>query len=98
MALVITGLCKTGTDITSVMINEIIFVFWGEITVIIISAMYLIGLLMFKYGKEATLWTIIGFSTLSVFMLGFFLEDDNTVLMGIIILKNRWNKMKKALK
>lgn len=96
--LTVTSILKLGIDVTSVMIHEDKFVFWGEICIIITSAIYLIGLLIFKYGKEAMLWTIIGFLTLSVFMLGFFLKDDDIVLLGIMILMNRWDKMKKALK
>lgn len=49
---------------------------------------------MAKYGKEAMLWTIIGFLTWSVFMMGFFLKDDDIVLLGMIILMNRWDKIK----
>lgn len=85
-------------DIASIMIKNNIFVFYGEVIIIAVSAMYLIWLLMFRYGKEANLWIIIGILPLCVFMMGFFLGNDNNKLMGIIILMNRWDKIKKALK
>lgn len=50
-------------DITSIMIKKNNFVFYGEVIIIAVSAMYLIGLLMFRYGKEANLWIIIGILT-----------------------------------
>lgn len=43
LVLAISSLCKMGIDITSVMIKQDNFVLWGEVTVIIISALYLIG-------------------------------------------------------
>ncbi len=91
----LSSISKLGIDISIKIIEKDNFVVWGEITIIICTALYLMGVLIIKHGKEANLWIIVGTLTLTAFMLGCFLRNRDIIILGIMILMSRWDKMKK---
>lgn len=74
------------------MIKKCQFTIWCEITITVCTTLYLVILLVYRYGKKANLWIFIGMLTLSVFTLGIFIENENIKLLGFITLMNHWEK------
>ncbi len=56
------------------------------------------GILLIRHGKETNVWLIVGTMTLSAFVVGCFLSCEDIILLGIIIMLNRWDKIKKNIK
>ncbi len=69
-----------------------------EITMIVLNALYLMGILLIKYGKEVNIWLIVGTIKLSAFVLGCLDRCEDIILLGIITIPNRWDKMKNKIK
>lgn len=94
VALGITSTCKLCIDIIAKINRKDPFVLWCEITIIVCAAVYLMGVLLIIHGKEANLWIIVGIP-LTSFILGCLLKKEDIILLGIMILMSRWDKMKK---
>lgn len=98
IALFITSLGKFCTDLVLTIIKRQQLMMWCEMSLIFITTMHLLCLLIYKHGRDAILWLVIGGSSLSIFTLRILLDDENILLMGIIILMNKWDKVKKTIK
>lgn len=53
---------------------------------IVFNAIYLMGILLIRHGKEANVWLIVGTMTLSAFVVGCFLSCEDIILLGIIMM------------
>ncbi len=98
IALTMTSVCKLCIDLSVMILKKENFVFWCEMTIISINAVYLMGILMVKHRREACLWVFIGSITLSAFLLGGYLHNIEIILLGVLILTSRWDKMSKKIK
>ncbi len=98
IALTMTSVCKLCIDLSVMILEKDDFVFWCEMTIISINAVYLMGILMVKHRREACLWVVVGTITLSAFLLGGYLRNIEIILLGVLILTSRWDKMSKKIK
>ncbi len=56
------------------------------------------GVLMVRHRREACLWVVVGTITLSAFSLGGYLHNIEIILLDVLILTSRWDKINKKIK
>ncbi len=96
--LTMTSVCKLCIDVSVKILEKDDFVLRCEMSIISIDAIYLMGVLMFRHGREASLWIVVGTITLNAFLLGGYLHNVEILLLGVLILMSSWDKMNKKIK
>lgn len=70
IAVTLISVCKLCIDVSTKITVKYVFVMCCEITMIVFNAIYLMGILLIRHGKEANVWLIVGTMTLSACVVG----------------------------
>ncbi|MGL5901669.1 MAG: hypothetical protein ACRCZO_03220 [Cetobacterium sp.] len=88
---------KLVTDLVTELVEKTNYRIWGDISIMTCATLYLIILLISKYGKKSNLLVFVWIFTVTVFGIGICMENENIKLIGVAILMNRWDKINKIV-